>query len=136
VAGATGSHARRPGWYVRHFMNRASVMSRRFRDQGVDRVRDQVAGCGGWLIVTSEDARLPTLIETGRRVERMWLTLRDRSIAIHPMTQMLEEIPFRDQVPRDLGVTGHVQFILRVGFVERYPDPVSLRRPVGSILRT
>lgn len=123
------------GWYVRHFMNRATVMSSRFRDQGLDRVRDQVAACGGWVVVTSQDSTLPTLVETGRRTERMWLAVRDRSIAIHPMSQMLEEVPFRNAVAGDLGVTGHVQFILRVGYVKRYPDPVSLRRPMSSTLR-
>ncbi|HSF19353.1 MAG TPA: nitroreductase [Vicinamibacteria bacterium] len=124
------------GWYVRHFMNRATVQGTRFRQQGVDRVRDQVARCGGWMVVTSQDSTLPALIETGRRTNRMWLNARDRSIAIHPMSQMLEEAPFRDQIGRELGVTGHVQFILRVGYIARYPDPVSLRRRVSSFLIT
>jgi hypothetical protein len=124
------------GWYVRHFMSRASVLSRRFRDQGVDRVRAQVAACGGWIVITSRDGTLPSLIETGRRTERMWLGVRERSIAVHPMTQMLEETAFRDQVASSVGVTGNIQFILRVGYVKRYPEPASLRLPVSAILRT
>lgn len=123
------------GWYVRHFMNRTSVQERSFRDQGVDRVREQVRSCGGWIVITSRDSALPSLIETGRRTERMWLEARARSIAIHPMTQLLEETPFRDRVASELRVTGPVQFILRVGYVQQYPDPVSLRVPVSSILR-
>ena len=124
------------GWYVRHFMTRANVLGRRFRDQGVDRVREQVASCGGWIVITSRDSTLPSLIETGRRTERMWLAARDRLIAIHPMTQMLEEMAFQDRVASTLGVTGHVQFILRVGYVRQYLEPVSLRVPVSAILRT
>lgn len=123
------------GWYVRHFMNRENVLEQSFRNQGVDRVRDQVSSCGGWLVITSRDGTLPSLIETGRRTERMWLSVRERGIAIHPMTQMLEEQPFQDRVASTLGVTGDVQFILRVGYVKHYPDPTSLRVPVSSILR-
>ncbi|MDZ4799970.1 MAG: nitroreductase family protein [Bryobacteraceae bacterium] len=117
-------------------MNRATVRGQSFRKQGVDRVRDQVAACGGWLVITSRDSSLPSLIETGRRTERMWLDARERGIAIHPMTQMLEEKPFQGRVASALGVSGDVQFILRVGYVKRYPAPTSLRVPVTAILRT
>lgn len=124
------------GWYVRHFMGSQSVMSRTFRDQGVDRVQQQVASCGGWILVTSPDSSLESLVETGRKTERMWLSARDRQVAIHPMTQLLEESPFRDQIGKELGIASPIQFVLRVGYVENYPKPVSLRRLVSSILRT
>lgn len=124
------------GWYVRHFMDRQSVMSSSFRKQGVDRVRQQVASCGGWIIVTSPDGTLASLVETGRRAERMWLTVRDHQIAIHPMTQMLEEAPFREQIGKELGMANPIQFVLRVGYVPKYPPPVSLRRPASMVLRS
>jgi hypothetical protein len=52
------------------------------------------------------------------------------------MSQVLEESPLKDHVARDLGLSGPVQFILRVGYVTAYPDPVSLRlrRERGSSL--
>ncbi len=123
------------GWYVRHFMDREAVMGKQFRAQGVDRVREQVGSCGGWIVVTSPDGDLSSLIETGRRTERMWLGARERSIAIHPMTQMLEESAFQRDVAATLGLSGPIQFLLRVGYVDRYPEPVSLRLPVSAILR-
>jgi nitroreductase len=122
------------GWYVRHFMNRESVMGKSFRDEGVDRVREQVASCGGWMVVTSPDGALETLLATGRRTERMWLAVRGLQIAIHPMTQLLEELPFREQIGKELGIRNPIQFLLRVGYVENYPEPVSLRRPVAAML--
>lgn len=121
------------GWYVRNFMSRESVMGEAFRKQGVDRVEKQVGSCAGWMVVTSPDGSLGALVETGRRVERMWLGARSRQVAIHPMTQMLEEAPFRDAVGRELGLVDPIQFLLRVGYVERYLEPVSMRRTVGSI---
>ena len=84
----------------------------------------------------SEDERVPALIDAGRRCERMWLATRERSIAVHTMSQVLEESPLMEQIARDLGLTGPVQFILRVGYVTAYPDPVSLRMPVSWFLKT
>jgi hypothetical protein len=119
------------GWFVRHFMNQKSVMKNSFRDRSVDAVREQVSNYGGWLVVSSADSSIPGLIETGRAFQRMLLGVRERMIAIHPMTQILEEAPTRDQVARALNVPGDLQFILRAGYLKRYPDPVSLRMPVS-----
>ena len=122
------------GWYVRHFMDQSSVMTKSFRERGVEAVRAQLVSYGGWLVITSPDGSVATLVETGRLFERMWLGTRERMIAIHPMTQVLEEAPFRDQVARQLGVTGALQFIVRASYLARYPDPVSLRMPVSRFV--
>ena len=87
--------------------------------------------CGGWLVVTSHDSSIPALIEHGRMYQNMLLKIRDKMIAIHPMTQMLEESPWRNQVAKELGLTAEVQWILRIGYLKSYPDPVSLRMPVS-----
>jgi hypothetical protein len=46
------------------------------------------------------------------------------------MSQALEEEPWKAQVAEKLGIQGKVQFLLRVGYVDSYPEPVSPRRPV------
>jgi len=124
------------GWYVRYFMNKKVVLGKVFRKQGIDRVRQQLSSYGGWIVITSGDQRIPALIDAGRRCERMWLETRARSIGVHPMSQVLEEAPLKDQITRDLGLPGRAQFILRVGYVSAYPNAVSLRMPVSWFLRT
>ncbi len=124
------------GWYVRRFMSRKGVLGKSFRRQSLDRVRQQLAHYGGWIIVTSEDEDVPALIDAGRRCERMWLQTRARSVAVHPMSQVLEEAPLKDQIMRDLGLPGRAQFVLRVGYVGTYPNSVSLRMPVSWFLKT
>jgi hypothetical protein len=96
----------------------------------VKQVVERVAQGGGWLVQTGE-ASVSSLIETGRKFQRMWLKLRERGIAIHPMTQVLEETPRTEDVAKELGVDGTPQFILRIGYVKTYPDPVSPRMPVA-----
>jgi len=69
--------------------------------------------------------------------ERLCLKVRDRMIGLHPMTQMIEEQgPSKNDVAKALGLTGQVQWILRMGYVRSYPVPVSLRRPVSWFVRS
>jgi len=119
------------GLFVRSFYDRASVLKKSFREQTVVIVAKQVKTCGGWLIVTSQDSSIPTLIEYGRVWENMFLKIREKMIAIHPMTQMLEEEPWNKQIAKELGLNGEVQWILRIGYLKSYPETVSLRMPVS-----
>jgi hypothetical protein len=118
------------GWYVSHFYDRDSVLEKGFRETSIKQVVDRVAEGAGWLVLTGPPT-VAGLIETGRDFERMWLKLRDLGIAIHPMTQILEETPRTEDVARAIGIDGTPQFVLRVGYVKSYPDPVSPRMPVS-----
>ena len=60
----------------------------------------------------------------------MALLARERNIAIHPMTQILEEKTGVNQLAANHQASMIPQFVLRVGYLKRYPEPVSLRRPV------
>jgi hypothetical protein len=94
-------------------------------------VTEQVSNYGGWVIVTSQKSDIASLIYTGSKFQDMFLNIREKMIAIHPMTQMLEEAPFKDTVAKDLGIGKKIQFILRTGYLKKYPSPVSLRIPVS-----
>jgi hypothetical protein len=76
------------------------------------------------------------LLETGRRMQRLFLKVREKNIAIHPMTQILEELSTRQILNHAIGISENIQFILRTGYVKNYPQPVSLRRPVNWFTRS
>lgn len=122
------------GWWVRTRYTAATVMTPSFRERGVDTATAQARAGGGWLVLTSVDGSREALLDAGRRYQRLLLTLRALGLAAHPMTQMLEEPETRAGLEGTLGVDGTLQFLLRVGYVERYPEPVSLRRPVEWFL--
>ena len=123
------------GWYVRNFMDRGDVTKESFRKQGIDLASKQVEQGGGWFIVTSEETSVAALIETGRKFERMALMAREKNIGIHPMTQCLEEKEGLEKIAANHSARVIPQFVLRVGYVDEYPDPVSLRRPVSWFLK-
>lgn len=124
------------GWVVRNFYNKSSVMKKDFRDKNIDNVIKQVSQSAGWLLITSKDNAVATLLETGQRMQRLFLRVREKSIAIHPMTQILEEPQTKQVLNQSIGISDNIQFILRVGYIKNYPEPVSLRRPVEWFVRT
>ena len=117
------------GWYVSRFMDERDVMKQSFRDQTVAKVEKLVAQGGGWLVITSKSGSVADIIDAGRRFEAMALLCRERNIALHPMTQMLEEGNWDAKTEAHKGMTP--QFILRAGYVKKVPKPVSPRRPIG-----
>ena len=125
-----------PGWVLRNFYGKENVMKKGFREQSIDKVKEQVSQSAGWLIITSKDNSVATLLETGKRMQRMFLKVRERNIAIHPMTQILEESSTCKTVNQSIGIGDNIQFILRTGYLKNYPQPVSLRRAVERFVKT
>lgn len=124
------------GWVVRNFYGKASVLKPDFRERGIAQVRKEIAASAGWILIMSNGASVASLLESGRRTQRLFLKVRARGIGLHPMTQILEEPSTRRALPSGIGIDDRVQFILRVGYVADYPPPVSLRRPVARFLRS
>lgn len=121
-------------WYVKNFYTYESVLQKEFQEATIQKVKEQAAGGSGWLVLTSKGSTVAALIQTGRTLQRIWLTLRDRNIALHPMTQAIEETATAKELPSAVGIPGDIQLLLRVGYVDRYPRPVSLRMPLRKIL--
>lgn len=125
-----------PGWILRNFYDKTNVLKKNFREQGIDKVKKQVAKSAGWILITSNDNSTAALLDTGRRMQRLFLKVREKNIALHPMTQILEESATALQLNSAIDISDTVQFILRTGYLKDYPDPVSLRRSVEKFVRT
>jgi Nitroreductase family len=124
------------GWVVRNFYSKNNVMKQDFREKGLDNIKKQVSESAGWILITSKDDSVATLLETGRKMQRLFLKVREKNIAIHPMTQILEESSTKQQLNPAIAISQNIQFILRVGYLKDYPQPVSLRRPVDWFTRS
>ncbi len=124
-----------PAWYLRNFYTKADVVKKSFRQQSIDKVVKQVSASAGWLLITSKDNTVSSLLVTGKRMQRLFLKVRDKGIAVHPMTQIIEEPSTNQILNQSTGINDPVQFIVRTGYVKEYPEPVSLRRPVDWFIR-
>ena len=124
------------GWFVRNFSRPADFLKDSFRRQGVQLTEKLAREGGGWFVITSKGNTVADLIDTGRKFERLALLARERGIAIHPMTQYLEEQHGRQEIADSHAAGVIPQFVLRVGYLSRYPEPVSLRRPVSWFVQS
>lgn len=122
------------GWYVSHFVDPEDFLKPSFLKQGIDHTSRLARQGGGWIVITSQGNTVADLIDTGRKFERMALQCRENMLAVHPMTQFLEEKDGMGQIIAHHQADMHPQFILRVGYLDSYPRPVSLRRPVNRFL--
>lgn len=120
-------------WAAKQVFNEDTVMSKTFRGETFKLVQEQVKECAGWLLIRSEGSAVPDLLAAGRALQASWLRACEKSIAFHPMTQLLEETAWKTELAEKVG-HDDVQFIVRVGYINHYPQPVSLRLPLSKII--
>jgi hypothetical protein len=65
----------------------------------------------------------------------MALMAGEKKIGIHPMTQCLEEKQGLEKIASNHSAEVVPQFVLRVGYLDEYPGPVSLRRPLSWFVK-
>jgi len=114
-------------WYT--FLKKKDVLSKSFRDQGVASARSQVDGCAGFFVITSGDGSVSSLLQAGRDYEKLILKCTEFGIAFQPMSQLMEESPWKDEIAKELTLSRPVQFVVRTGLSKSRPAP-SIRRPV------
>lgn len=120
-------------WFVSTFFDQDTVMSDSFRQQTVDTTKKQAFNCAGFFLICSDDETVESLVNTGRLLQRFWLTATAKKIAVHPMSSVLEESPWKEMISAELGINENIQMVLRVGYVEDYGEQISNRRPVPII---
>lgn len=121
-------------WIYSTFTTKKSITSDSFIKLTVDKVKSQVNNCSGFFIVTSTDNSPEGLINAGRNMERLWLKGTELKVALHPMSQIIEEKPWNEEINKKLNIDRPIQIVMRTGYVKKYGDPVSLRRSIGDIV--
>ena len=104
-----------------------------YAKQGVDMTRDQAENNAGFLVLTGTNAP-KDLIRTGMLLQTVWLEATRHEIAIHPMSQLLEEMPYSAEIQGRLGLAKPVQMVLRLGYVSSYGGNNRIRRDLPQYL--
>ncbi len=123
------------GFFVRNFYKPEDSMKDSFIKTGIEKTKEQIENCGGWLVIIQNEDSPKSWIKTGRLYQRLNLVCRDLMIGFHPMNQMIEEENFEEKANERLSQSGVIQFIARVGYVDEYPPANSVRRSVNEIIQ-
>ena len=120
-------------WLAEYFFKPKDVLSPFFQKSSLEQIETQLTESAGWIICCSAGEQPVDLLETGRRLEALWLRAAAYDLALHPMSQALEETDCRQQLEQAIALP-RIQFLARIGHCAAYPSPVSLRRPLENIL--
>lgn len=121
--------------FVRNFYSREDALTESFRESSMKAVKEQLSSYGTWIIITTENETPSKLMSAGADFLKIGLSGVDRKIALHPMTQPIEEDEFKIRLKEALPVKEEIQFVLRSGYVEEYSSPVSVRMKAEKIIR-
>ncbi|HOF33608.1 MAG TPA: hypothetical protein PK624_07090 [Spirochaetota bacterium] len=120
---------------VRNFYSREDALTESFRESSMKAVKEQLSSYGTWIIIATEKETPSHLMTAGADFLKIGIAGIEKNIALHPMTQPIEENEFKLHLKKALPVKGEIQFVLRSGYVEEYPLPVSVRMEVKQIIR-
>jgi hypothetical protein len=124
------------GWFVRHFVGPDDFFKESFKQQSIDHTATLAGQGGGWFVITSDGHSVYDILDAGRKFERIALAARERKIALQPMTQYLEEKQGINEIRENHAPEIRPQFVIRVGYLDKYPEPVSPRRPISWFVVT
>lgn len=102
-----------PVWYL--FFDKGFIMSDSFRGGTASKVQTQIENSSGFLVLCSEDNSVKSLIDCGRNYQNILYDLRNKDIEVHPISQILEEDPWMNEIDNTLQSDKPVQMILRIG---------------------
>jgi hypothetical protein len=109
------------------FMSKKSVTSKSFIKGSIKVATKQLNSCSGFIIITSKSNSISELVNTGRILESVWLKCVENEIAVHPMSQVIEENDYYELLKAGLKIKGEIQMVLRIGKVKHYPERTGRR---------
>ena len=80
------------------------------------KITEQANSADGFLIIFGEKNSIKSNVNTGIILEEIWLNAAKENVKIQPLSQLLEEEPFKSEISDKLGVDGEVKMILRTGY--------------------
>ena len=118
------------GFMVRHYYKPEDSKKVSFIKAGIEKTKKQVLGCGGWIAIIATDNSVKEWVKLGRIYQNINLTCTKLNIGFQPMNQIVEEVKFKNEVTKHLGIKKELMFVARLGYVNASSVPVSPRRPV------
>jgi hypothetical protein len=130
-------------WFAEHFvLDRASASDPKgsFARGAIDMTREQASSAAAFGVLSTQGNTRRAQIVAGRAYARIALTSTALGLAMHPMSQALEEYPdmavTKARLEKEVGLAdGHtVQMLFRLGHAE--PTEHTPRRDVRALLKS
>ena len=120
-------------WYAEYRLTKKDLLSDFSMKESLRLTEQQLTEGSGWIICMSPNTEVASLLSAGRRFEALWLRATAKKIAVHPMSQALEDPLCQEELTHTLG-KAPLQFIARIGYCSDYPAPVSPRMSLTKVI--
>lgn len=120
-------------WLAEYFFEPSDLLSPYFQNSNLALIEKQIIEGAGWIIAHTNSTRTNDFLSIGRCVESLWLRCAKLGIALHPMSQALEETNSNNRLQQIFSSTSIV-FLARIGHCTAYPSPVSYRRGLSKFI--
>lgn len=122
------------GFLVRNFFKPEDSKKDSFIKSGIKKTKVQTENCGGWLVITTKKDNSKEWMNIGRIYERLNIECQSLNLGFHPMNQIIEITQIEQQVNILVAPDRKIRFIARIGYVKKFPAPVSKRRFVEQFM--
>jgi hypothetical protein len=113
------------------FTDHESAKGESFAKQGIETCQKQLESSAGFAVVYGDNNEA-ALVECGRDTVKLWLSLTEQGISVHPMSYALEEDRMKQELKTDLNTDSDPQMILRIGYVNDYGENNGIRRDLAN----
>jgi len=120
-------------WYAEYRLTKKDLLSDFSMKESLRLTEQQLTEGSGWIICMSPNGEVASLLSAGQRFEALWLRATAKKIAVHPMSQALEDPLCQEELTHTLG-KAPIQFIARIGYCSDYPAPVSPRMSLTKVI--
>lgn len=114
--------------------NKEKIKDIKFLDEELKLIKAQADTAQGFLLITVDGNSVKENIYAGIVLENIWLNAADKDIKIQPLSPILEEEPFKNNISSDLKINREVKMILRAGYSSNNKKVKKVRRSVEDIL--
>ena len=121
-------------FFYYNFYNREKVRNIKFLNEELKLIKTQTDTADGFLLVIAKDNSVKENVRAGIILENIWLNAADADIKIQPLSQILEEEPYKNNISNDLNINGEVKMILRTGYSPNNKIVKKVRRNIKDIL--
>ena len=114
--------------------NKEKVENVDFLEKEMKIITGQANNTEGFLIIYGEKNSIKSNINTGIILEEIWLNAVRENVKIQPLSQLLEEEPFKSEISDKLGINGEIKMILRTGYSANNKEIKKNRKCVEDIV--
>lgn len=84
--------------------------------------------CCGYLIIRSDSQQMVDNVQTGILMQKTWLLCTKHLLCVHPMSQVIEEIKYKEKLENELNLSDEIQMVIRLGYCKRNTGTFAKRR--------